>query len=263
MQSAKQTAAPKWACSLPFAIMEVADVTTTPAAPISAPARTTQVTSQSVAQQQQAASVRRGKRARQLARGVDNPYITAEPAWSASSSVVQEAECNPTHGPSRYNPEPKRRRLSQAERLAQEASNFRPRNSTRRSSYVPPTDAGCVAFLATVEDPKCKSSLESAVAHWSLLRTDPETGVMEDFLPTWTPMLLKASKNKNDPNLPSCLDAMTGPHREHFIVACKKETDAMENRWTWCAVLRKDVPKDIKIILLKNKLLGRLALSKC
>ena len=41
---------------------------------------------------------------------------------------------------------------------------------------------------------------------------------------------------------------MTGPHREHFIVACKKEIDAMEDRGTWHAVLRKDVPKDTKII---------------
>ena len=216
-----------------------------------------------MAQQQQAESVRRAKRARQLAHGVDNPCLTGEPAWSTSDSVVQEAEHNPMHGPSRCNPEPKRRRLTQAERLAQEASNFRPRNSTRRSRHVPPTDAGHAAFLAIVEDPKYKSSLESAVACWSLLRTDPETGVMEDFLPTWTPMLLKASKNKNDPNLPSYSDAMTGPHREHFIVACKKEIDAMEDRGTWHAALRKDVPKDVKIILLKNKLLGRLALSKC
>ena len=49
-----------------------------------------------------------------------------------------------------------------------------------------------------------------------------------------------------DPNLPSYSDAMTGPHREHFIVACKKEIDAMEDRGTWYAVLRKDVPKDVK-----------------
>ena len=82
--------------------------------------------------------------------------------------------------------------------------------------------------MAIVEDPKYKSLLESAVACWSLLRTDPETGAMEDFLPTWTPVLLKASKNKNDPNLLSYSDAMTGPHREHFIVACKKEIDATE-----------------------------------
>ena len=165
--------------------LEVADVTTAPAAPISAPvrvsapARATQVTSRSVAQQQQAESVRRAKRARQLAHGVDNPYLTGEPAWSTSESVMQEAECNPMHGPSRCNPEPKRRRLTQAERLVQEARNFRPRNSTRRSRYIPPTDAGYAAFLAIVEDPKHKSSLESAVACWSLLRTDPETGVME------------------------------------------------------------------------------------
>ena len=132
--------------------LEVADVTTAPAAPISAPvrvsapARATQVTSRSVAQQQQAESVRRAKRARQLAHGVDNPHLTGEPAWSTSESVVQEAEYNPMHGPSRCNPAPKRRRLTQAERLAQEARNFRPRNSTRRPRCVPPTDAGCAAF---------------------------------------------------------------------------------------------------------------------
>ena len=40
----------------------------------------------------------------------------------------------------------------------------------------------------------------------------------------------------------------SGPHREHFIVACKKEIDAMEDRGTWYAALRKDVPKDIKIV---------------
>ena len=90
--------------------------------------------------------------------------------------------------------------------------------------------------------------LESAAAHWSLLRTDPETGVMDDFIPTWTPMLLKASKKECDPNLPSHADAMTGPHGENFIVACKKETDAMEDRGTWHTALRKDVPKDIKIV---------------
>ena len=70
---------------------------------------------------QQAATVRRAKRARQLARGNDNLFVTAELACSTTHSLVEGSEHHPTARPNQTAPEAPRQRKTEAERLAKEA----------------------------------------------------------------------------------------------------------------------------------------------
>ena len=56
------------------------------------------------------------------------------------------------------------------------------------------------------------------------LLMDPEYGVIDGFVPdvlTNCPVLMKAKAK--DPDTPSLTEALTGPHRDEFLEAMRKE----------------------------------------
>ena len=89
---------------------------------------------------------------------------------------------------------------------------------------------------------------QAMVAYWTLLQTDPTNGVLDDWEPAFTAWALKASKKRNDPDLPSFQEAMAGPHREEFKKAMIKEIRSLEAKETWQGVLKSTIPADAKVV---------------
>ncbi len=91
-------------------------------------------------------------------------------------------------------------------------------------------------------------SLERAVAYWTLVNMDPETGEMDDFMPHLTPMGLKATRQGRSTDDPTYNDALTGEHSKQFEEAMTREIRELEGRDAWTGVLRSSVPKGIQIV---------------
>ena len=121
---------------------------------------------------------------------------------------------------------------------------------SRRSRKKPQclaVDSAIKGHLSYAQNPETKCSFHATIAHWQMVNTDPEDETLDDAL-HWTPMALRAAKNKNDPDVPNYQEAMTGPHREEFIKAMKKEIEELEARKCWTGALRRSVPKNAQII---------------
>jgi hypothetical protein len=59
---------------------------------------------------------------------------------------------------------------------------------------------------------------------------------------------LTAKKGKRDPDYPTYAEAMSGPFKDEFQTASKKEISELERKNTWVKVDRSSVPKGTDII---------------
>jgi hypothetical protein len=81
------------------------------------------------------------------------------------------------------------------------------------------------------------------------LLLDTEFGLMEGMYPhvlTQCPQLLKSQKQ--DPDYPTLGEALSGPHREEFLEAMRKEIEELEEHGTWQIIARKDMPAGSNIL---------------
>ena len=81
-----------------------------------------------------------------------------------------------------------------------------------------------------------------------MINMDPETGILENFIPVLTPMALKAVKGGQNPDIPTYQQVMSGPHRRQFEEAMIKEIHDLEVKGTWTGILCSTVPKGVQII---------------
>ena len=56
------------------------------------------------------------------------------------------------------------------------------------------------------------------------------------------------AKKGNDPDTPSMMEALSGPHREEFMEAMQNEITELEHHGTWKVVKRGSLPPDAKIL---------------
>ena len=83
------------------------------------------------------------------------------------------------------------------------------------------------------------------------LLMDPEFGVMDNLFPdaiSRCPALLKASKAKSDPDLPTMQEALSGPHRAEFLEAMQNEIQELEEHGTWDVIPRDQAPEGANIL---------------
>jgi hypothetical protein len=93
-------------------------------------------------------------------------------------------------------------------------------------------------------------SAECAVAYWTLMHMNPDSGEVDDIDGTFTEMAFAAAKRKKriDPDTPNYREAITGPHKKEFEAAMAKEIRELVAKETWHAVLRSSVPPSSRVI---------------
>ena len=119
-----------------------------------------------------------------------------------------------------------------------------PRNFTCNKPGV----ASHIQFVKDVSQINNKQTTEACIACWTMLSVDPQTGLLDSFQPTLTPMAFKATREGKDADTPTWEEAMTGPHREAFERAMIKEIKELEARGAWTGMLRSSVPKGEQIV---------------
>ncbi len=93
----------------------------------------------------------------------------------------------------------------------------------------------------------------SSVAHGYNRDTDTQEylhpGVMQSPLAflSGSPASYKSTK-RNDPDMPSCREALSGPHAEEFWKAMDKEMASLEEKGTWELVDRSSLPPGVKVV---------------
>jgi hypothetical protein len=111
----------------------------------------------------------------------------------------------------------------------------------------------CTAIYSTIMASTLTYGQNSYVDHKYLyaLLMDPELGVMDNMFPdaiSRCPSLLKASKSKSDPDLPTMHEALSGPHRAEFLEAMRTEIQELEDHDTWTVISRNQVPEGANIL---------------
>ena len=87
--------------------------------------------------------------------------------------------------------------------------------------------SGYLEFVRSVADVDA-STAQGQIAYWMMLSMDPATGSLDDFMPAYTMMALKAARKTKDPDLPNYAEAMAGEHRAEFEKAMIKEIEELE-----------------------------------
>ena len=80
-----------------------------------------------------------------------------------------------------------------------------------------------------------------ALDHTYGIITDPEV-FLPDFF-TRNQSIFKTRKTGSDPDTPSVMEALTGPHRDGFLDTIQLEITELEHHNTWKVIKRSDIPK--------------------
>ena len=77
---------------------------------------------------------------------------------------------------------------------------------------------------------------------------DPHTGLQEEMHPLMMQSFRALKGKHNDPDLPSVMESVNGPHVEEFWKAMDAEITGLEAKQAWEVVERSSIPANMKAI---------------
>ena len=122
-----------------------------------------------------------------------------------------------------------------------------------RKSYDPPKPMDAAqAMLVSIEKRfglnRSTTLTSSLLLAAQELGRDPETGLQEDCHPALLQSFRALAGKRNDPDLPSIRESLTGPYAEEFWKAMDSEIASLQSKDSWEVVDRSSMPPGMKAV---------------
>jgi hypothetical protein len=76
---------------------------------------------------------------------------------------------------------------------------------------------------------------------------DPHTGLQEEMHPLMMQSFQALKGKRNDPDLPSVMESVNGPHAEEFLMAMDAKIAGLEAKQAWEVVERSSMAPGMKV----------------